>query len=296
MKIMTCYSVKIKEYRTIFKNTIVVYRHAVDFFIDVCIEEWDSIEPISYSTDRMTFIERLSHKTKGNSNPKYDFDTVFPKMPTYLRRAAINEALGKVSSYKSNLALWEASDTDTRGAEPTIPKVGYDYPSLYKDNMFVQTDKYEAKIKVFRNNTWDWIIVKLRKSDIDYINRRCTSRKKCCPTLRKRGKCWYLDFPFEEIQILTDTPVKDQLIIAVDLGLNSSAVCTAMNSKGTVYGRHFCNLSSEKDSLNHAINRIKKAHQHNNKKTPRLWVKAKGINVSALFRGISKKKSPGCHT
>lgn len=149
---------------------------------------------------------------------------------------------------------------------------------MYKTVMYRQTDAYKAKIKVFVRHTWDWVTVQLRKSDMDYINRRCTSCKKCAPTLQKRGHEWFLDFPFEEKVTLTDTDIFRQTIIAVDLGINSAATVSVMRSDGTVLGRHFCKLSKEYDSLTHSTNRIKKAQQNGNCKTPRLWAKAKGIN------------------
>ena len=57
-----------------------------------------------------------------------------------------------------------------------------------------------------------------------------------------------------------------------------------MRSDGTILGRHFCKLPKEYDSLNHALNRIKKAQQNGNYKTPRLWAKAKGINQSIAVK------------
>ena len=51
-----------------------------------------------------------------------------------------------------------------------------------------------------------------------------------------------------------------------------------MRSDGAVIGRHFLKLPKEYDYLMHSINRIKKAQQYGNRKTPRLWAKAKGIN------------------
>ena len=41
MKIFTTYSVKIKHYNHIFKDTVSIYRKAVDFFIDVCLDKWE---------------------------------------------------------------------------------------------------------------------------------------------------------------------------------------------------------------------------------------------------------------
>ena len=48
----------------------------------------------------------------------FDFDIRFPKMPSYLRRSAIQHALGTVSSYKTRLDLWEK--TDGKSGKPRI--------------------------------------------------------------------------------------------------------------------------------------------------------------------------------
>ena len=279
MDIYTTYKVKIKHYNHIFKQTVAIYRSAVDYLIAVCHENWESISSIEGALNRQRYVETLVHATKDNPNPKYDFDEKFYKMPSYLRRGVISEALGKVSSYKSNLKNWESEEPSSRGEFPGYPKAGYIYPSLYRGNMYSETeDTYKAQIKVYVRNTWDWITVQLRKSDVDYINRRCKNRKQCAPTLQKRGKEWYLDFPFEESVKLCKTNIKDQTVVAVDLGINSAATISVMRSDGTILGRHFCKLPKETDHLAHSINRIKKMQQHGNYKTPRLWAKAKGIN------------------
>ena len=279
MDIYTTYKVKIKHYNHIFKQTVAIYRSAVDYLIAVCHENWESISSIEGSLNRQRYVETLVHATKDNPNPKYDFDEKFYKMPSYLRRGVISEALGKVSSYKSNLKNWESEEPSSRGEFPGYPKAGYIYPSLYRGNMYSETDDtYKAQIKVYVRNTWDWITVQLRKSDVDYINRRCKNRKQCAPALQKRGKEWYLDFPFEESVKLCKTNIKDQTVVAVDLGINTAATISVMRSDGTILGRHYCKLPKETDHLAHSINRIKKMQQHGNYKTPRLWAKAKGIN------------------
>ena len=51
-----------------------------------------------------------------------------------------------------------------------------------------------------------------------------------------------------------------------------------MQSDGTILGRHFCKLPKETDRLMHSVNRVKKAQQNGNHKTPKLWAKVKGIN------------------
>lgn len=281
MNIYSMYSVKIKHYNHIFKQTVEIYRHAVDFYIDVALKEWKTVSAIESVMHQKAHLQDCTIRTKKNPNPKYPFEDTkkcFYKMPVYLRRAAIAEALGKVSSYKSNLANWEQMELSMRGRKPGYPKAGYVYPTLYRDNMYIQTDMYTARIKVYVHNTWDWVTVSLRKSDMDYINRYCMDRKHCVPTLQKRGKEWFLDFSFEENIKLAKTRITEQTIVSVDLGINCAATVSVMRSDGTILGRHFCKLPKETDYLNHALNRIKKAQQHGNRKTPRLWAKAKGIN------------------
>lgn len=278
MKINSTYKVKIKHYNHIFKDTVTVYRDATDYIINVCLENWDYISNIETNLNKKTYVENLIHKTKDNPNVSYNFDKKFYKLPSYIRRSAIAEALGKVSSYKSNLSNWEDNLVEKVGKKPSLPVAGHIFPALYRDNMYKQTGTYEAKVKVYIRNTWDWLTVKLRKSDINYINRHCQTRKHCVPALRKRGKEWFLDFPFEENVKLNDTNVKDRTIVAVDLGVNTAATVSVMRSDGTILERGFCSLNKEIDSLTHSLNRIKKAQQHGNRKMPRLWAKVKGIN------------------
>ena len=274
MSSYTTYRVKIKHYNHIFKETVAIYRRAVDFLITVCMENWDSILTYKGKT-RLTYVESLIHTTKQNPCPPYKFDVLFYKMPCYLRRSVINEAIGKVSSYQSNLKKWERNPS---GRKPSFPKAGYVYPSLYRTDMYQQVGEYTAKIKIYVRNTWDWITVDLRKSDMDYICRHCQNRTSCVPVLQKRGHEWFLDFRFEETPSLHTTPVSEQTVIAIDLGINTAATISVMQSDGTILGRYFCKLPKETDHLMHSINRIKKAQQHGNRKTPRLWAKTKGIN------------------
>ena len=278
MKTKAMYSQKIKHYNLVFKETVEAYRDAVTFFISVCMEEWDIISFQTSPLRRMNALEAMTHPTAKRPDVPHCFDNAnkrFYKFPSYLRRAACMEAIGKVSSYKSSLANWETNRT---GKRPGAPVAGYIYPCLYHENMYREGEGYTAKIKVYVRNTWDWITIQLRKSDIDYIRRHCSDMKQSSPTLQKRGKEWYLDFLYEKEVKLTDKPVWEQTVLAVDLGINSACTCSALLSDGTVVGRRFLHLPAEEDCLKKSIGRIKKAQQHGNRKTPRLWAVTKGIN------------------
>ena len=248
----------------------------VDFFIKAALAEWEYISQVKSPLERQRIIEVLTHKTRTNPEPKYKFDLNFYKFPSYMRRAAITEAIGKVSSYKSNYENWQSIQ---QGKEPGPPKAGKVYPAMYRDNCFVRTGTNTARLKVFINNTWDWLNIELKNTDVNYIQRHCKNCKECVPTLRRRGKNWYLDFTYEEEVKIQERKIQQQIIIGVDLGINNDCVCSVMKSDGTIIGRKFLDLSREKDCLNHALNRIRKAQQHGAVSTPRLWAKAKGINT-----------------
>ncbi|MBQ6920206.1 MAG: hypothetical protein IJQ74_07725, partial [Synergistaceae bacterium] len=239
MKIVSTYKVKIRKTNGAFKNTVEQYRFAVNFFINVVLAEWEYISQISSSLEQQRVVEILTHRTSNNPLPKYEFAKDFYKFPSYLRRVAITEAIGKVSSYKSNYANWEKNP---KGQNPGEPKAGKVYPAMYRKNCFVRTGTNTAELKVFVNRTWDWLKIELKNTDVKYIQRYCKTRKECVPTLRKRGKNWYLDFAFEEEVKIENKEIKEQIILGVDLGINNDCVCSAMKSDGTVIGRKFLDL------------------------------------------------------
>ena len=278
MKLSMTYRVRTRGFNHIFDETVRLYRQAVSFFVDVCLTEWNLISNGKLQKERVNLVESLTVRTRQNPAVPYDFSAAFYKFPSYLRRAAIAEALGKVSSYRSNLANWEAADSAKRGEKPSLPQVGYVYPAMYRSGMLIRTGIYQAALKVFIRNTWDWVLVDLRKSDADYILRHCKNYRECVPTLQKRGKKWFLDFVFQTAVKLPDTKIQHTRILAVDLGLNSACTCSIMTPEGAVLGREFLSLPGEYDSLEHAVSHIRHAQKLCARKTPGLWKQAKGIN------------------
>lgn len=275
MNIFSSYKVKIKHYNHIFEQTVKIYRNAVSFFIDVCDKEWDVLEPLK-NLERCRKIEELTLYTKKNQNPKYNFNERFYKMPSYLRRSSINTATGCYSSYYSNLKNWKANPI---GNKPKLQLDRNVMPTLYKDNMYIRTDDNTARIKIFHKNDWVWLDVELNNQDVKYIQNHCTFKKEYVPTLKKQGKCWYLVFPFEDKVKFQKVDIEDQIICAVDLGINNNATCSIMQSDGTVVGRKFVNLATEKDHLDKALNRVKKAQQNGARKCPTLWKHVNDLNT-----------------
>ena len=277
MKITSSYSVEIKNFNRIFQDTVRIYRSALTFLIDIYHKEWDYLSSIAKQKERFNTAEHLVHSTKRNV-AKYDFDTQFYKMPSYLRRDVINAALGAVSSYQSNLKNWEAAGK--KGNPPVLQVNRYVTPVFFRDNMYLETESdTTCKLKVLHNNNWIWITVNLKKTDVAYLKKYWSHKKPSAPKLEKHHKKWFLRFAYEESVELSSIQVTDQTICSVDLGINHDAVCSIMKSDGTVLARRFINFPSEKDHLYHVLNRIKKfQRQHGSRNSSSFWAFAKRLN------------------
>lgn len=276
MRIHSCYKVRIRHNEGAFRDTAALYHDAVDFFICVILKEWESFSKCTNANRAVNVCEKLTNPTKSHPVVTYNFSEQFYKFPSYLRRSAIAAAFGKVCSYQSNRRRWEQ---DKNGKGPSLPHAGHDFPAMYRGNMFRMTQPYQAQIKVWIRNTWDWMTVDLRKSDMDYIHHHCAGRKELCPVLRKRRRTWYLDFCYEEeVTLNSQKTVYDTRVLAVDLGMNNAATAAILQHDGTVLAREFYALPEEYDCLWTAVNRLKGMQQRGNLRCPKQWGAIKGIN------------------
>ena len=276
MKVTSSYAVEIKKQR-MFDDTIKLYREAVSFLIDCFNKEWLAIQSVDKAKAKFNFAEKLVHTTKYNV-AKYDFDAKFYKFPSYLRRAAIQAALGSVSSYRSNYKNWEANGKV--GNEPKLQCDRFCFPTFYKTVMFTESNEpNQCYLKLYSKNDWVWVPIAMRATDVKYITKYWSHCQKSAPTLEKKYGKYFLRFAFEEEVKLSDTEIQDRRICSVDLGLNTDAVCSIMTADGTVIARKFINFASEKDHLYHVLNRIKrKQREHGPKSTAAMWRYAKALN------------------
>ena len=88
-------------------------------------------------------------------------------------------------------------------------------------------DDYKARIKVYYKRDWVWINIKLRKSDIDYINRHKFNIKPSAPTVEKKHNRYYLRFSFDKKVDLISNDLIDR-VLAVDFGLGTDATCSVL--------------------------------------------------------------------
>lgn len=272
MKITSSYAVRVMGDKNItaqIANTVSVYREAVMYLIDIVNAEWESVGPIykAKKNEGQRAVERLIHTTKKNS-AKYDFDFRFVKFPSYFRRAAISFALGTVASYRSNCVNWEASGK--KGNPPALPKRVAAMPAFFCKNMSESKDMLTGKtacvkLKLYVKNDWIWVTIPCRKQDVKYLVKWWSAITPGAPVLQEKRKrkaktVYFLRYSFEEVRDLSlnDASLDSRSILAVDLGINTDATCSVMQSDGTVTARKFINFPVEKDHLYHILNRIKK--------------------------------------
>src|SRR5690625_1070546 len=276
-----------------FEQTLKIYRKALNFILDVIEKEWALLEGLT-TKEAVVQTERLIHRTKFNPSPKYDFTSNFYKFPSYFRRSAIAKAFGIYNSYQSNYNNWLdeklATIKDGKKYNKRPPVLSIDHkasPVFYRGNMFKSLSNDAMQIKVYKNNDWVWETIKV--SDKNFKNRNIVDWKKQNPTLIKVGKKYFINFSYEKYIKLNKTKIKDQIIIAVDLGITKSAVCSAMRSDGTVIGRKFINQPIEKDRMNNKLNKLKKAQFLSGKITAdNYWRRINGLKKHIVVNTASE--------
>lgn len=290
MKLTSSYAIEIRHVNKIFRNTIKIYNDAISFCVKVFEAHWNDLKILNTGNkERFSYADSLIHSTKSNIAKYPEFDIKFHKMPSYLRFAVINTALGYLSSYHSNLDNYKKSDKS--GNIPALQTHLNKLPTFYKSNMYFNNDfdNNEVKLKVFMDNDWKWLKVKLKHTDIVSIQKHMINTKMSVPTLEKKNKKWFLRFVFEENVVLNNTELDKQHILAVDLGINTDATCSVMNADGAILVREFVNFASDKDRIVHTLNKIKKVQQqYGFKNINKLWRYVKFHNEE-LARKIAGK-------
>ena len=161
-------------------------------------------------------------------------------------------------------------------------------PTFYKDNMYEDNGDGTARLKLYHKNDWVWVKVRLRKQDTDYIREHWDKADASAPKLVKRNRRYALCFAFEETVAYGTKPLTDQTILAVDLGINTDAVCSVMRPDGTVLARKFIDFPSEKDRLNTQLGRARRGQRENGHRGGNRHMK-KAVRIN---EDLSKKIAP----
>lgn len=250
--------------RHIVANTLALYNSALNYVCDVVLKHYDEINELNNLEGRM-YLEHLIHNTKNNI-AKYDFDSIYYKLPCYLLRDIESKAIGHIFSYKSNLDNYKkerynkiSNGKKFKKREPSLSKCNL-LPSFYKGNMYKMISDNKIALKIYEDNDWKYEEFKLKKNDLKYINK--INGKRYNPEIKIIGKKIYIKFTFEVEDLkLQDKELNKRIICGVDLGVNNDATISIMNYEGTILGRHFINTNN-KDLMNHLLNKKRKIQRN----------------------------------
>jgi len=250
------------EQRKVLGDTLSVYRKYVRDLMVMVNARWRHFQH-TQGNEVVKVVESMIHPTSARPCVKYThFHKNYYKFPSYLRRVAIMDAVGQVRSFHTRYNDW--LDAGMKKMPPKLTVSTHTFPSLYKGQCVkFSEDNKTAFIKVWYNSDWMWQAFRLSGK-----SRFLGKGKAMSPLLTLKGKQWALSTP-----VKLDIPLKSKTdfsgyVLAVDIGIKTSAVCAVVDKFGTVVHRAFFDRT-DKDRTHHIMQRIRKkarkATRHGNK-------------------------------
>ncbi|MDV2997436.1 MAG: hypothetical protein N4J56_007141 [Chroococcidiopsis sp. SAG 2025] len=281
--------------------TIDEYRQYLKPLVLIINAQWVNLASLP-AKERVNVVEKMIHATATNPNPKHKYYQKvinkypsFRKFPSYLRRAAIADALGIVSSFQTRYYQWQSGERKRRDARPPrLSATCNTYPTLYKGQQVKYGANYcTVDLKIWNGSDWVWTNSIQVKS---HGGRRhlTVNNKMQSPTLVvNRNRC-QLSMP---IAIGKIERQERDYVASVDLGINNAATCSIVGRDGTVKARQFINPSRDIDRRNQRRMMIAKKSQQTQRittqKLPRgfcrgIYRKSSNINLE-IARTVARK-------
>ncbi len=239
--------------------------------------------------ERVNAVEKMIHQTTDNPAPNHKYfqkvinkHPSFRKFPSYLRRAAIADAIGIVSSFQTRYAQWQSGDRKHRQAKPpTLTSMCNTYPALYQGQQVKYRNNYQlVDIKVWSGTDWVWLeCIPVKKHG---LNRHLVDGNKIkSPALVLNKHTCQLSMPVEVKKV--DLPESD-FVCSVDMGINNAATASIVGRDGTVKARKFINPARDIDRRNKRRMMI----AHKSKQTRKI---TKSDLPKGFCKGLQRKSS-----
>ena len=272
--------------------TVAEYRYFLKPLVLIGYWNWETLSALS-SQERVNTLEKLIHQTAENSKPKYGWyfekaivnHPSFRKFPSYLRRAAIQDAIGIVSSFVTRWEMWKRGERRHRyDRPPKLTAMCNSYPALYKGQQIKYNANFTAvALKVWNGSDWIWIEnIPIRTHG---KNRHLVGGNQIkSPSLIANLRSIHLSMP---VEIERRHLRASEFVCAVDLGINTTATCSIVSHDGTVKARKFISPARDIDRRDQRKQRIatksKQTRQMTRQDLPRgfcngLYRKSKHIN------------------
>ena len=234
--------------------TVSEFRCLVRCLVGVVNTHWSSIGRLD-AKKQIPAVEKLIHATAKNPSPKYQyFNRRFYKFPSYYRRGAIQFAVGQVSSFNTRYREWQSGKRARKDTLP--PRLNVEcgtYPPLYKGQCVrFADDNLSAAIKVFTGTDWVWQTVGLSGHRQRHLN---PDNQRKSPYLIVNNKSCHLSVPFK----IKRPQLKEAgCVLAIDLGINTTATVSVVNFDGTITHREFIHLGRDIDRRDSRLKKVSK--------------------------------------
>ncbi len=290
------------EQKRLMVLTIEEYRRYLKPLVFLVNAQWVKLSSLT-SKERVNLIEKAIHKTAKNPEPKHRyFRSVvqkypsFRKFPSYLRRAAIADAIGIVSSFQTRYQEWQSGKRKHRFCRPPkLTAMCQSYPALYKGQQIRYGENYRhVQIKFWNGCDWVWSEeIPIKKQGLN--RHRVEGNEIQSPALVVNKKTCQLSMPVKVKKIERE---ESRYVCSVDLGINNAATAAIVGRDGTVKARKFINPARDIDRRNRRRMKIaRKARQsaritgkkHGKGFCKRLYRKSSHINLEIsrkVMRGI----------
>ncbi|MGK7928638.1 MAG: IS200/IS605 family accessory protein TnpB-related protein [Spirulina sp.] len=242
------------EQKRLMIKTILEYRRYLKPLVLIVNAQWVKLSGLA-TKERVNAIEKAIHQTAKNPDPKHRYFhsavqkyPSFRKFPSYLRRAAIADAIGIVSSFQTRYREWQSGTRKHRYCRPPkLTAMCHSYPALYKGQQIRYGENYRhVQIKVWNGCDWVWTeTIPLKKQG---KNRHLVEGNEIqSPALVVNKKTCQLSVPVKVKKIERE---ESEYVCSVDLGINNAATAAIVGRDGTVKARKFINPARDIDRRN----------------------------------------------
>ncbi|MGK7874039.1 MAG: IS200/IS605 family accessory protein TnpB-related protein, partial [Xenococcaceae cyanobacterium] len=153
------------EQKNMMLMTVNEYRKYLLPLVLIVNAQWSNLATKS-SKEQVNAVKKMIHRTTANPNSKHSYYqkivSKYPshrKFPSYLRRAAIADAIGIVSSFQTRYHSWQSGDRTKRTSKaPKLTAMSKTYPALYKGQQVLYENNYQSvALKVWNGKDWIWL-------------------------------------------------------------------------------------------------------------------------------------------
>lgn len=308
-----------KEKRKSLEKVIELYAKTLNFYLEV-IKKAGIYRVVAVARKKkngktgkknnyaLNLLEELTVSTKLHPNPPYPLPF---SVRVDLRRSAINQALGLVLSYVSNLKNWHLEGKELGHSKPSYPHPQNYSPHLYSTlvelkDLWIRKDKdfHFVRIKVpNEKESWEWknYPVKVYRRLYQLLEEGYKPLKSA--RIIKKGKDYYIAVILQKV-VRERKVQKPKFVINVDLNIQRNLACIGIfeidwkRKESKLRGIKFVNgellrLVRKRDFLLEEIRIKQKLMGRSPRKGDNkiLWEKVRNLNRDIAFkvaREISK--------